>query len=382
MKGSMKKLAVFVTVAAIALFVAAATASAGQVFAKDEDHILTIEHYVAHKSTVPAIAGQFVQLYVRERVWAGHAQNFRGAEATGKVVLFVHGATIPAETAFDLPYKDYSWMVYLAQAGFDVFLMDITGYGASTRPWQMNDKCNLSPADKAIIGFSTPCAPSYPDELGMMPADWDDMDSVVDYLRDLRGVDRISLIGWSLGGPRVGGYAVLHPEKVENLILYAPDTSGPTNSPSPVLGFAFTLVSPISWTDSCEGATDPGIFNALNQDLLESDPVGATWGPGRARAPIYPTAGALAPEIKAPTLVIVGEGDPLLPLDKLVYGVLGTQDKVFMSVACTGHVMVWQTRHHTLLEASKEWLLHQSIRGISHGVINVDPQGGFTLLPE
>lgn len=52
------------------------SASAGQVFAKDEDHILTIEHYVAHISTVPVIAGQFVQLYVRERVLAGHAKNF------------------------------------------------------------------------------------------------------------------------------------------------------------------------------------------------------------------------------------------------------------------------------------------------------------------
>ena len=33
--------------------------------------------------------------------------------------------------AFDVPYQDYSWMAYLAEAGFDVFAMDITGIGRS-----------------------------------------------------------------------------------------------------------------------------------------------------------------------------------------------------------------------------------------------------------
>ena len=39
----------------------------------------------------------------------------------------------PAEVAFDVPYQDYSWMAYLARAGYDVFSMDTTGYGRSTR---------------------------------------------------------------------------------------------------------------------------------------------------------------------------------------------------------------------------------------------------------
>ena len=41
-----------------------------------------------------------------------------------RVVLFVHGAGTPAEVAFDVPYQDYSWMAYLAQAGFDTFSVD------------------------------------------------------------------------------------------------------------------------------------------------------------------------------------------------------------------------------------------------------------------
>ena len=93
--------------------------------------LLTIDHYVQVKSTVPAIAGQPAQLYVRERVVAGSA--LRGAVSPDRVVLFVHGAGTPAEVAFDLPYQDYSWMAYLARAGFDVFSVDMTGYGRSTQ---------------------------------------------------------------------------------------------------------------------------------------------------------------------------------------------------------------------------------------------------------
>jgi len=53
-----------------------------------------------------------VQLYVRERVLAGAA--LRGSFAPDRVVLFVHGAGTPAEVAFDVPYRDYSWMERLA----------------------------------------------------------------------------------------------------------------------------------------------------------------------------------------------------------------------------------------------------------------------------
>jgi pimeloyl-ACP methyl ester carboxylesterase len=92
---------------------------------------LTVDHYVPNRSTVPAIQGQTVQIYVRERVKPATIQ--RGAPRDDRVVLFVHGAGTPAEVAFDVPYADYSWMAFLADAGFDVFSMDMTGYGRSTR---------------------------------------------------------------------------------------------------------------------------------------------------------------------------------------------------------------------------------------------------------
>lgn len=56
--------------------------------AADAPKILSIDHAVETRSSVPAVAGQTVKLYVRERVSA--ATQPRGAG--GKVVLFVHGA--------------------------------------------------------------------------------------------------------------------------------------------------------------------------------------------------------------------------------------------------------------------------------------------------
>jgi pimeloyl-ACP methyl ester carboxylesterase len=41
-------------------------------------------------------------------------------------------------------------------------------------------------------------------------------------VRALRGVDRVHLAAWSLGGPRAGGYAARYPDKVASVILLSP----------------------------------------------------------------------------------------------------------------------------------------------------------------
>src|SRR3954466_10919365 len=149
-----------------AFTVLALVAFAGLSFADDSARLLTVDHYVRVKSTVPAIAGQDVPIYVRERVQAGSA--LRSVSNTDRVALFVHGAGTPAEVAFDVPQRDYSWMAYLANAGFDVFAMDTTGYGRSTRPPAMNDACNLSAAQQAQFVprlLPAACPPSYPHQL-------------------------------------------------------------------------------------------------------------------------------------------------------------------------------------------------------------------------
>src|SRR5262247_3199019 len=145
------------------------------VAAEDSDQLLSIDHYVRVKSIVPSIAGQISQIYVRERARA--ATPLRNANLADRVVLFVHGAGTPAEVAFDVPYQDYSWMAYLARDGFDVFSMDTTGYGRSTRPPPMNDPCNLA-KDRQAGFVPAPCAPSYPHAMTTIASDWDDITAV------------------------------------------------------------------------------------------------------------------------------------------------------------------------------------------------------------
>ena len=186
----------------VAFVFVAALSLAQLALADDSARLLRVDHYVRVHSTVPAIAGQTSQIYVREVVQAGIA--LRGP-ASDRVALFVHGAGTPAEVSFDVPYQDYSWMAYLAHAGFDAFSMDMTGYGRSTRPAPMNDPCNVSREQQASFIpalLAAPCSPSYPHPLTTIASDWNDLAAVVDYLRALRHVDKVSLLAWSLGGDR------------------------------------------------------------------------------------------------------------------------------------------------------------------------------------
>src|SRR5512134_3095775 len=201
------------------LLAAVGLANAQPTTGEDSQQILTVDHYVPNQSIVPSINGQTVQVYVRERVKPATIQ--RGSPRDDRVVLFVHGAGTPAEVAFDVPYADYSWMAFLAAAGFDVFSMDMTGYGRSTRPNLMNDVCNLSAEQQTALG-RTPCQAKHDAQLTTIATDWHDLDAVVDYIRTLRDVPRVSLVGWSLGGPRAGGYASRNPGKVAKLVLLAP----------------------------------------------------------------------------------------------------------------------------------------------------------------
>src|SRR4051794_20153816 len=74
-----------------------------------------------------------IELYLRNKRPAGMT-NFPAEN----ILLYVHGATYPSETAFDLPIEGASMMDLIAARGYDVYLVDIRGYGRSTRPPEMS----------------------------------------------------------------------------------------------------------------------------------------------------------------------------------------------------------------------------------------------------
>jgi len=368
------------------LFLANALWLAQLCFADDSARLLRVDHYVRVHSTVPAINGQISQVYVREVVQAGIA--LRGP-ASGRVALFVHGAGTPAEVSFDVPFQDYSWMAYLAQAGFDAFSMDMTGYGRSTRPAPMNDPCNVSREQQA--GFipallSAPCSPSYPHPLTTIASDWNDLGAVIDYLRALRHVEKVSLLAWSLGGPRAAGYTARHPEQISQLVLLAPayNRTGPADPPAqlPADGTTMTTQSHDEFTANwarqtgCADQVDHAASDAVWEQMLASDPVGATWGTGVRRAPQVTAWGwnaAVVAKSKTPTLMVTGQYDRQVPPDRVrdLYADLGAEQKVFIDLACSSHNAMWEKNHLLLFKASAEWLTKGTVNGLQAGMLKL-----------
>ena len=341
--------------------------------------ILLEEHFVPVVSRVPSMTGSVSQLYVRERVKDSvRKQN----DLEGKVVLFIHGAGTPAEVAFDVPYPGFSWIAYLADLGMDTFSMDMTGYGRSTRPLVMNDRCNLSSEQQQQL-FGDVCSPSYAFAITSMDSDWHDIDAVVDYLRDLRGVDKVHLVGWSQGGPRSGGYAARHPDKVANMVLLAPAYRGNVPATMDAANFNGTAMTKQSKDDfvnnwnrqvGCDDQYDQAVSESVWSEMLASDPVGATWGSGVRRAPRAVTFGWGADVVgntRTPLLMVAGthDGQVNAELVRNLYADYGATEKVYLEMTCSSHNAMWEKDAQLLFDATYQWLNSTTYNGVSSGML-------------
>ena len=262
---------------------------------------------ITNETFVPS-AMPGVSLYVRNKHPAGMTHF-----SPERTLLFVHGATYPAETAFDLRLDGFSWMEYIARRGFDVYLLDVRGYGRSTRPAAMDAPAADHPpfADTADARA--------------------DVDAVVEYIRRDRGIDRVCLLGWSWGCATMGSYAALYPEKVERLVLFAPgwvrDGVSVTDPGGPLGAWRGITREDAHrrWLNGvpdskCADLIPPGWFDAWADATFATDPAGAAMQPPVVRAPngvvqdgrdywsagraLYDPAG-----IAAPTMIVVGEWD-------------------------------------------------------------------------
>ena len=369
----------------VILVIAAALAGCTMPASREgEARLVSTDHFVRVRSTAPAMAGEEASLYVREVVRGNAADG-----AARGVVLFVHGAGTPAEVSFDPAYRGHSWMTYMADAGYDVFSMDMTGYGRSTRPRAMADPCNFPSTSQAqfVPGrIAGPCAASHPGPMTTMGSDWNDLDAVVNHLRALRRVDQVSLVAWSQGGPRAGGYAALHPEKVKRLVVLAPAYSrdGALVAPDP-LPVGNGSMSSQSRADfianwdrqvGCPNQYEPAAAAAIWSDMLASNPVGATWGAGVRRAPSVPTWGfnrAAVARIQVPFLMVTGEHDKQVAPQRVheLYEDVGSDQKVLVDLACSSHNAMWEKNRALLYSASLEWIRDGKVSGQGSGMLKM-----------
>ncbi len=140
-----------------------------------------------------------IELYVRNK----HLASMHEWQAE-RTVLCIHGSTYPGHALYDTPLEGFSWMDYLAGHGYDVYVLDIRGYGKSTRPAEMLDDPN---DNSAIVDGET----------GVR-----DVSAAVDFILARRQISRLCLIGWSWGASLAGRYTAENPEKVDRLVLLGP----------------------------------------------------------------------------------------------------------------------------------------------------------------
>jgi len=315
---------------------------------------------VMEEMMVPSDPG--IEIYVR---------NKRLADMTAfrpeRTVLYVHGATYPASTAFDLALGGLSWMDYLAQRGYDVYLLDIRGYGKSTRPKEMSEKADANPP---IVRGDTAVK---------------DIGAVVDFILKRRNIPRLSLIGWSWGTTTMATYTTRNAAKVERLVLYAPgwirQTASLVQAGAGPLGAYRTATREQALTRWMTGVPEDkkatlipaGWFDQWADATWATDPEGAKQNPAVIRAP----NGVLADgaeywssnkpyydpaKITVPTLLIQAEWDRDLPpyMAQTLFPLLvNSPGKRYVLLAEGTHTIIMEKNRLELFKAVQAFLDEQ-----------------------
>lgn len=226
-------------------------------------------------------------------------------------VLFVHGATYGSTATFDYPIDGESWMDHMAMAGFDVWCLDLPGYGLSDRPTEMQQ-----PADANEPLIDTACAVS-------------ELARAVDFLLKDREIKQLSLIGYSWGTTIVSRYSASYPDNVSRLVLSGAlwvEKGDQPGSVTPEFG-AYRTVAPEAiekrWSIGLSDAELDSIVprQTVRQwcaDMVALDPDSDSSGVLRAPTGVlkdfhhFSTTGELwydPAEIQCPTQIVVGDLD-------------------------------------------------------------------------
>lgn len=241
-------------------------------------------------------------------------------------ILLVHGARVSARASFDLPVPGGSLAADLAKRGFDVYTLDVRGYGASTRLAAMA----LAPTSGAALVRTNDAV--------------EDIDAAVNFASKRSGGAKVALLGWATGGQWAGHYATLHSPKLSAVVMLNSLYRGA--SPHPLIGRGTAMedkehpgtfnreacgnyrlsdaASTLGAWDRTLGenkddAREPSVAKAYVEAALESDSTSRQREPRSFRAPcgamedsFYLATGRQlwdASLITAPVLAIAGEKD-------------------------------------------------------------------------
>lgn len=253
-------------------------------------------------------------------LWEKYHRNFANTfTKTNKVVLLVHGATWTGRPDFDLQIRDYSLMDFLAKNGYDVWAIDIHGYGRSEK------------TDKDWSDTSSAAG---------------DIGAAVDYITKLRGVEKMSILGWSWGTQTTGLYTMRHPEKVNKLILFAMAWKPPpgVTLPSPPTEQYRTTNEAGARSDFIPGQFEPDVVDLYVKEALAEVPK----APNGVRVDMATKLPILDPAaIRVPTMIIRPEKDFLSSEAQTLefFQKLGTNYKSYAFLPDGGHAILLEKNY-------------------------------------
>jgi len=303
----------FRSVLRAATLLAATLVSACAAINPPSSEIQGTEHWV---QSVSAQDGKPLRLYV----WEKHRADLdlKGLSGSGKVIVLAHGATTPGRVCFDLQVdgvegSTHSLMDYLAARGYDVFTLDYQNYGRS-----QGHPCGTCVTTKVAAS---------------------DLNAVVDYVRSLRSVKQVYLLGWSWGTAVVGLFDMEYPGKVRRLVLYAPPVWHAQRAMAPPGEFR-----PVTEQGS-RGLFTPGEAEPATIDAFVAAASKFTQAPNGVLVDLFTRMPLTDPtKITAPTLIILGAKDRLTPTSQKelpgFFSDLANSDKQFSVIPGGGHVLL------------------------------------------
>lgn len=332
---------------------ALATAWSGAARAQATPQIVTEEFMV------PSAEG--VEVFLRSKRPEGATTGPR------RTLLMVHGAGFGASSSFDLPFGGLSWMDYIAGRGFDVWTLDLRGFGRATRPPALSQPAEQNP-------------PVTRGEEAMV-----DLTAAVIFIRQQRSLAKLSLLGHSWGTKLVGRFAAEQPAQVERLVLFAPSWLRDGPSRTDPGGGALGAWRPLTQRAVREGMLaqapeaqragliPPGWFEHFAGLTWALDPVGIRANPSVLRVPNGPVAdgrefwNAGKPwwepaKVTAPALVVVGEWDRTTPpaLGLALFTELSQSPGKRMTVLAEGTHNMWMERNRGALFQAVQGFLEES----------------------
>ena len=328
--------------------------------ANEVEGLRVTDYFISHTSNEPFYTHQQldprVTLHLREVVLAGREGT---AAKDGKLLLLIHGGTMPGYVAFDTDRENCSLMRYFARAGWDTFALDLEGFGLSTRPLVMENP-GAFPDSKAPMHVVVTVR---------------DVERVVEFIKALRDTEKVHLLGWSQGASLEAPlYAIQHPEKVAKLVLVGVgydlvetmEERKKTAAEREMQKVRYSEPSLKAWAGlgTKEEFVIPACFDAYRKAHLASDPKSGELG-GVVRSPAGRSVDQMlskphfdAAKITAPTLVIRGDADTYATREDIqrLLNALGSAVKEFVEIPNAGHFLQFEKTNRQFYDVVQKFL--------------------------